>query len=377
MGNRTTVQDATERPRGVRKRNRWAAGAYLILFVAGAVLWPAAYTENMKGSYWVAAVVWVVALGVLLAMLIRRLDLFGGNHRPLLIAGFLWGCIPAIGFAKQINDLLVDDFDRRLAGFRAWDAAAVAPLVEESLKAAGIMLVLFVGRRYLGRASQAAVIGAVIGLGFQLAENINYVLKAASGHIDNTVGSDDASNTTANVVGTIVTRTVSALDSHWVFSALVGLGIGFAVVRRDCSMISRVGAAVAAFVTAVAMHFVIDSPKPEGAGGYVLLLCELVAILLAAYTVYRVAMKEEWLCTAAVAEHETTDAITPDELAAMRSHRTRRLTRKQLRRAYGTKAARDHQRRQHEQLRLINQLLRAKNADQEREAVQRRRNDQV
>lgn len=162
-----------------------------------------------------------------------------------------------------------------------------------------------------------------------------------------------------------ISRTVSALDTHWLLSGVLGLGIGYAVVRREQSTSKRVGIAVLA-AGAWLGHLAIDSPITES--GYLTVLI-LVAIPVVAYfAAYRPAMKAEWNRFAAVAANEPEDLIAPSDTRTMRTRRTRRAAR----RTAGTAAVAVH-RVQTAQLRLVNAILRADEADGLREDVRRAR----
>lgn len=89
-----------------RPRHR-AFWVYLVAFAVGLALWGRAFLGGAHATDWAIAIIWVVVLGTLIALLTRRLDLFGGKRNPLIVAAFLWGAVPAISFAVRISDNLL------------------------------------------------------------------------------------------------------------------------------------------------------------------------------------------------------------------------------------------------------------------------------
>lgn len=340
--------------------------AYLIAFTVGLALWGKVFLSGVGARDWTIAVVWAVVLGVLIVLLTRRLDLFGGAHASLLVAAFLWGAVPAISFAVRINDALVGQFDRRMVGYQAWDAAAVAPLVEETLKGVGIVIVVLIGRQYVVRPFHGAVIGAMCGLGFQLVEDINYVQHAATGALGSAISDE------AGVIETVVLRTIFALSTHWLLSGIVGLGIGYALLRRDRTVTRRAAAFLSAYLCAAVLHFVIDSPMPDSqSAAQAAALAKALGILLVGYVIYRFAIRAEWRTFARVAAMESDDVVGAADVNALRTHRKRRAAYRQVRRLSGETAASSVRDAQNAQLRLVNTVLAGGDTQAERENVRR------
>jgi hypothetical protein len=97
------------------------------------------------------------------------------------------------------------------------------------------------------------VYGAMVGLGYQVMENISYAASAVQ-----TAGAGDRIEP---VLGTFIVRGVLAGPwSHTVFTALAGAGIGYAVVRVDRSPAVRVGFAALCLGGAWLCHFGWNSP---------------------------------------------------------------------------------------------------------------------
>ncbi len=185
-----------------------------------------------------AAVVPPLGYATLVALLDRR------RPRPwtALGAAFLWGVAAAAFAAAPLNDLLLD----RLAGAsgearaRALAATAGAPLLEELLKGLGPLLLVLVRPDLLRTARDGIVCGALVGLGFDLAENVQYfTLAAVQGGV-------------TGLVRGVWVRGVLAGLKHAVFTATTGAGLGWA--REVTGRRARLLIPLLALAAAVGQH---------------------------------------------------------------------------------------------------------------------------
>lgn len=334
-----------------RSARQWPLWTYVVLLLAGTFAFVAsdALNHSMPAGFWVITIVWVIALAGIVALIIGWLDMYGGNRRELLAAGFLWGALAAPGFAAPIDDRLTKLIDNSVLPFHDVTDAAEWALGEEALKGIGVVLIVLIGRRYLERPFQVAVLGAATGLGFQFTENISYMINAGSGSGDTGTASSSGSHL-GDLISMGISRTVSALDTHWLLTGIIGLGIGYALVRRDRPVYRRALAVAVAAAGSWLAHFAVDSPMAQG----FVIVVVLLAILVVAYVaVYRPAMAGEWRRTAAVAVDEPDDVIAPDDVEALRTRRKRRAAR----RAVNTTAVKAGE-LQGQQLELVNAVLR-------------------
>jgi hypothetical protein len=92
--------------------------------------------------------------------------------------------------------------------------------------------------------------GAAVGLGFQVAEDLVYTIRAMP-----VLGPARA------IVEVLWVRgVVSGLWSHALYTAIAGYGIGYAVIRRNCRWRRRLGVALGCLVGAAALHSLWNSP---------------------------------------------------------------------------------------------------------------------
>jgi RsiW-degrading membrane proteinase PrsW (M82 family) len=173
----------------------------------------------------------------------------------LLAAAFAWGAVVVTAAAVPANvaadSLVAKVVSPRFAAL--WGPAIAGPTVEEPLKLLGILVVALLGAAQLNSVVDGIGYGAMVGLGYQVMENISYAAVAVQ-----TAGTGDRIEP---VFSTFVVRGVLGGPwSHTAFTALAGAGIGYAVVRVDRSPAARAGAAALCLAGAWLGHFGWNSP---------------------------------------------------------------------------------------------------------------------
>jgi RsiW-degrading membrane proteinase PrsW (M82 family) len=159
-----------------------------------------------------------------------------------LLASFAWGAVVASFCAARANDLLASALGDATSEPRARVLAAVAgaPLIEEVLKGAGLLLLL-AARPALVRCARDGVLqGAWIGLGFEVAESLEYLMLATM------------QGGTAGLIRGAWVRGVLGGLKHAVFTGTVGAGLGWA--RELHATRARVLVSVGALLAAIAQH---------------------------------------------------------------------------------------------------------------------------
>jgi protease PrsW len=210
--------------------------------------------------------VWAVPF----VLFITAMDFMEREPPLMLTAAFAWGAVVATTAAVPGNRALIG-LTTKLASPEfalVWGAAVAGPLVEEVLKALGLVMVVLVARQQINSVLDGLVYGALIGLGFQVVENILYSLNAVE--MANRGDSADP------VIAIFFLRGfLAGLWSHALFSALAGAGIAWFLVRVDQPLVIRYGGLVAGLVLAWGIHFIWNSPLlvdgPNSSGGGLLL----------------------------------------------------------------------------------------------------------
>jgi RsiW-degrading membrane proteinase PrsW (M82 family) len=187
-------------------------------------------------------------------------------------AAIIWGAAAATGCALLANEGLGGLWAKSAGpAFAAtWSASLSAPLNEELLKVCGVVMVVLAAPRVIRGPLDGMVIGALVGLGFQAAENVTYGLNAVA-----LGGAVDPARAVLRSAGYRIG--VTGLGSHWAMTAVAGAGVGY-VVRRGRAGLPP---AIACVLAAMAMHLLFDAP-------YVPLLVKVGANLAGAAAFYLV-----------------------------------------------------------------------------------------
>ena len=176
------------------------------------------------------------------SVVLTRFDRYEKEPFILLFAVFIWGFLFASLAAIVLNTFFgVGIF--YLTGNQNLAAGStivfIGPLIEESVKGAGVLLVFLFFRKEFDSILDGLIYGGLIGFGFAAAENVLYIF---GGYADSGF---------PGLAVIALARILLIPFLHATFTALTG--IGFATAR-----LSRKGFAVfwplAGFISAVALH---------------------------------------------------------------------------------------------------------------------------
>src|SRR5512141_1628520 len=155
-------------------------------------------------------------------VLIYRLDLYEREPMSLAVGAFAWGALAATALALEASgwdQVLAQAFGPAFAA--RWAPAIAGPLVEETLKGAGLVLLYLIARDEVDDVMDGFVYGALCGLGFAVVEDVLYFMAAFGG-------------TPAGVLQGFYVRVLSSgLYGHVLYTGLVGMAIGLVVSRRE------------------------------------------------------------------------------------------------------------------------------------------------
>jgi protease PrsW len=184
-------------------------------------------------------------------LIIKGMDRYEPEPFWLLSAVFFWGAVVATLMAIVMNQVGEGVLSAALGAstsssiVQSSTASFVAPLVEESCKGSGLLVLWLASALWLNEVDGAldgAIYGGVIGLGFTLTEDVLYV------------GSAGAQGGAAAFTALYFVRTVAAGLSHASFTAMTGLGVGVASETSSASL--KLFAPIAGWMAAVGLHFV-------------------------------------------------------------------------------------------------------------------------
>jgi RsiW-degrading membrane proteinase PrsW (M82 family) len=299
------------------------------------------------------ALLLVYALPLVIA--IYLLDLYEREPISLVVGALVWGAVAATVLSALANDgwgLVV----ARVGGpefASRWTAALTAPFVEETMKAAGVVLIYLIARDEMDDVMDGFVYGAMCGLGFAVVEDVFYFVAIFGG-------------TTGGVLAGFYVRVVSSgLYGHVLYTALSGMGIASFVSRRgETTLGRRLALSAALFGAAIAGHFLWNSPflnlfpgRVETVGDWLRIplaaAVKGLPLLLVVVVLVKLARRRErmWL-EAALRSEVDTPSLTRTELGILLDPHARRRSRRDMRIRAGDGAARLLKRLQREQINL-------------------------
>lgn len=328
----------------------------VLLVVTGFYAWQEQRLfSEISASGWLLSWLLLIVYALPLFLAITVLDLYEREPMSLVLGALLWGAIAATVLSALANQgwgLVV----ARLGGpeFAArWTAALTAPLVEETVKAAGVVLIYLIARREMDDVIDGFVYGAMVGLGFAVVEDVFYFVAIFGG-------------TPTGVLAGFYVRVVSSgLYGHVLYTGLTGMGIAYFVSRSaEEPFRRRLLVAAGLSLAGVAGHFLWNSPLLNLFPGSVEGLQDWLRIPFAAavkglpllafvLVLVRLAHRRErlWL-EAALRSEVDTPALTRIELGILLDAGARRRSRRDMRARAGPRAARLLRRLQREQVNL-------------------------
>ena len=196
---------------------------------------------------------------LLFAYILYWLDRF--EKEPLLLLGavFLWGAVVAAGAAFIINTVLgigIFVFTGSEAATNLTTGSIIAPLVEETLKGAAVLIVFLIFRREFDSVLDGIIYAGVAALGFAATENTYYIYS---------YGYQEGG--WSGLFTLVFVRVILVGWQHPAYTALIGIGL--AVARANRSWAVKIAAPLLGWAAAIfthALHNTIAS-FASGAGG--------------------------------------------------------------------------------------------------------------
>lgn len=321
------VQVSTARP--VLRRWLWTGAVTVLFLLTGFVFAAGVDAELGINTALIGLAAAVLPLGIVIPAVLW-LDRFEAEPTRYLVTAFLWGACVATAGALLLNTssmLVIAEVAGRESA-RDVAAVVVAPVVEESLKGLGVLLVLLLRRREFDGVVDGIVYAATCAAGFAFAENVLYLGR----------GWEEYGVTGLAVV--LVTRGLFGPFAHPLFTACTGVGLGIAATRNRGVL--RVFAPVVGLLAAMALHAMWNSTALLGSQGaltlYFLLQMPLfgVAAAFAAWTRRR----EGRIIAQELSAYAAAGWLTPPEVAMLGSIPLRRQARRWAAERGGTDTAR-------------------------------------
>jgi RsiW-degrading membrane proteinase PrsW (M82 family) len=257
------------------------------------------------------------------------LDRYEAEPVRYQVAAFLWGAVVAV-----VGAFFLNTFGLKLLVEAQWTdpletgAVYLAPVVEETLKGLGILLVFLLRRREFDGIIDGIVYAGLIGAGFAFSENILYLGQAYTLYGDE------------GLTSTFIVRCLMGPFGHPLFTSCIGIGIGIAVTTRNPTV--RVLAVVVGWVCAVVLHGLWNLSALAGMDGFVEAYATYQVPLFLAFIGFLVWLRrrEGRLIGQYLSPYADAGWLTHGEVTMLSSIQLRRAARDWARRSGGRRAKR-------------------------------------
>ncbi|HEY8318021.1 MAG TPA: PrsW family intramembrane metalloprotease [Amnibacterium sp.] len=290
------------------------AAAVGIAFAALALAAVLVYLTSALGAGGVviAAIAALVPFVIVIAV-VRWIDRWEPEPRAALVFAVLWGAGVAVAIALlfDLGVQLVTNTEGTTPN-PALQAIVQAPLVEESAKGLGVLLLLWFNRRNFDGPVDGIVYAAAVAAGFAFSENILYFGRTV---VEHGVGADFA------VI--FIARGLFSPFAHALFTACTGFALGLGAGRG--SRLGSLGWFVAGVIPAACLHALWNgglSASRSTIGYY--FTVEVPIFLLATALVLTVRVRERRITRARLGEYAQAGWFTADEVALLSTWTGRR-----------------------------------------------------
>ncbi|WP_221348608.1 PrsW family intramembrane metalloprotease [Streptomyces beigongshangae] len=331
---------------GPRRRAHWWQRTWLryaalttLLTLSGLVILALVRRQTGTEGFLVGLGLAVLPVPLLVAAF-RWLDRVDPGPWRNLLFSFAWGACAAALIAIVANSFATQWIATATADPSHADtlgATVIAPVVEESAKAAAVLLVFLFRRRDFTGIVDGVVIAGVTATGFAFTENILY-LGTAFG-TDQVTGDTGIFSVTA---ATFFVRVIMSPFAHPLFTVLTGIGFGVAALSADRQQVRRVLLPVTGLLLAMGMHAVWNGSSTFGEYGFFAVYAVFMVPVFGLLTWLAVWTRQRELGTvrAELPSYAMAGWLAPPEPFALGSMRARRLARKYAARHGGRDAGR-------------------------------------
>ncbi|NBE53595.1 PrsW family intramembrane metalloprotease [Streptomyces sp. YC537] len=321
-----------------RSAKAWVLGVLLAL--SGLVILALVREQTGTEGFLVGLGLATLPVPLLLAAF-RWLDRVEPGPWRNLVFSFAWGACAAALIAIVANSFATRWIATATADPASADtlgATVIAPVVEETAKAAAVLLVFLFRRREFTGIVDGVVIAGVTATGFAFTENILY--------LGNAYGTDEASGIhglalDSVTAATFFVRIVMSPFAHPLFTVLTGLGFGIAALSAQRLRARRVLLPLVGLLLAMAMHSAWNSSAVFGNLGFLAVYVGFMvpAFALLTWLTVWTRQRELRLVRAELPVYAAAGWIGPHEAYALSSMRARRIAREHAALSGGPSAA--------------------------------------
>jgi protease PrsW len=331
----TAVTDAQlERRAAAIDRSGWGARFtllqphnacfWVLLGLVGSGLWYVVTTvDGTRGAFNQAYTTALLSSGTFCAVFLyflHRFDRWERTPVALAVTAFLGGGLGAtFGMAVVGNGAIMSIYSKVLGQAWAtdWQAGLTAPFVEETAKGAVFLLMMGLAPTVIRTVSDGLIVGAYVGLGFQILEDILYAQNAAFLQF--------GANQSDAVLGSFVVRAITGIPSHALYTALFSAGLVYLIGTP--AQPRRILPGVLLVLAAMLIHGIWDSAAALGGEtfGPIVIVADTIFSIVAILVAVRWAgRREREFMHDIMAPEAATGTITEAELAALTGHRRER-----------------------------------------------------
>ena len=259
---------------------------YALLVVLGArqLYELAAPTAGVFAEANLAAVASAGTFCLPFVLFLRHVDRYERTPASLAVAAFVGGGIGAPwAMAMSGNAALMNIYAKTFGQAWAtdWKAGLTAPFVEETAKGVVFLLLLGLAPVVIRTVYDGLIVGAFVGLGFQVLEDMLYGQNSAYEHF----GVDQV----GSVLHTFVLRSATGVASHAMYTAIFAAGIVYLVGTR--AQPRRIGRGILLIVGAMLVHGTWDSMAAIADGNGFAVAGMMVLITVASIVILFVALR--------------------------------------------------------------------------------------
>ncbi|MEV0494638.1 PrsW family intramembrane metalloprotease [Streptomyces atratus] len=325
------------RPRRVgmvwRSKTFRIAAVFTVLALCGLVILALVRAQTGTEGFLVGLGLAVLPVPLLMTAF-RWLDRVEPGPWRNLVFAFAWGACAAALVAIIANSFATRWIATATADPASADtlgATVIAPVVEESAKAAAVLLIFLFRRRDFGGIVDGVVVAGFTATGFAFTENILY-LGNAFGE-DQQIGNSGLASVTA---ATFFVRGVMTPFAHPLFTVLTGLGFGFAALSACRHRIRRIALPLLGLVLAMGMHALWNGSGTFGPYGFYVVYGVFMVPVFGLITWLAIWSRQRELRTLAteLSAYAAAGWLTPAEPLALSSMRARGLARDLARRQH-------------------------------------------
>ncbi|CAL9493008.1 PrsW family intramembrane metalloprotease [Streptomyces sp. enrichment culture] len=336
------------RPGGARRPGPWwqrpwarYGGPAALLAVSGLVILALVREQTGTEGFLVGLGLAVLPVPLLVAAF-RWLERVAPGPWPNLVFAFAWGAC-----AAALMSIVANSFATRWIAAATADpsradtlgATVIAPVVEETAKAAAVLLVLLFRRHDAGGLLlHGVVLAGLSATGFAFTENILYLGNAFG--TDRLTGDSGLASLTA---ATFFVRAVMSPFAHPLFTVLTGIGFGLSALSGERHRVRRVLLPLSGLLLAMGLHALWNASSDFGEYGFFAVYAMFMVPLFGLVTWLVVWTRQRELRTVRgeLPVYAAAGWLAPAEPFALGSMRARRLALRYARRHGGRTAARE------------------------------------